>query len=208
MRVAERIAQGDLTSKIEVHAQDETGRLLEAVNAMQQRLQQLVRGILHTADSIQTASAEVAMGNQDLSQRTERTSSNLQQAAGSMEELTGTVHQSVQAAQHAHQLAASAAELAAQGGLVMGQVVATMGQIASSSGRIADITSVIDGIAFQTNILALNAAVEAARAGEQGRGFAIVAGEAGWPLSGSGSGNQGLDQPVCGAGAGRHHPGQ
>jgi len=177
VRVAERIAQGDLTSKIKVHAQDETGRLLEAMGAMQERLRHLVQGILHTADSIQTASAEVAMGNQDLSQRTEQTSSSLQQSASAMEELTGTVRQSVDAAQHANTLAASAADLAAQGGSVMGQVVSTMGQIATSSARISDITSVIDGIAFQTNILALNAAVEAARAGEQGRGFAIVAGE-------------------------------
>jgi methyl-accepting chemotaxis protein len=177
VRVAERIAQGDLTSDIEVHVRDETGRLLDAVRAMQERLRQLVHGILQTADSIQTASVEVATGNQDLSQRTELTASNLQQAAGSMEELTGTVHQSVEAAQHANTLAASAAKLAGQGGSVMGQVVSTMGQIAASSGRISDITSVIDSIAFQTNILALNAAVEAARAGEQGRGFAIVAGE-------------------------------
>ncbi|EER57937.1 methyl-accepting chemotaxis sensory transducer [Acidovorax delafieldii 2AN] len=128
-------------------------------------------------DSITTASAEIAGGNQDLSARTEATASSLAQTAQSMEQLTATVRQSADAARQANQLAGSAAEVAARGGRVVGEVVTTMGDINQSSRKIADIIGVIDSIAFQTNILALNAAVEAARAGEQGRGFAVVAGE-------------------------------
>jgi methyl-accepting chemotaxis protein len=178
VKVAERIAEGDLGSTMEVgSSQDEIGRLLQAIAAMQGRLRGLVGEIRQTADSIQVASAEVATGNADLSQRTEQAASNLQQTASSMEQLTGTVRQSADAASQANQLAASAAEVAQRGGNVVAQVVKTMDAINASSKKISDIIGVIDGIAFQTNILALNAAVEAARAGEQGRGFAVVAGE-------------------------------
>jgi methyl-accepting chemotaxis protein len=177
VKVAERIAEGDLGSTVEQGRNDEIGRLLSAIAAMQVRLRSLVGEIRQTADSIQVASAEVATGNQDLSQRTEQAASNLQQTASSMEQLTGTVRQSADAASQANQLAASAAEVAQRGGQVVAQVVTTMDAINASSKKISDIIGVIDGIAFQTNILALNAAVEAARAGEQGRGFAVVAGE-------------------------------
>jgi methyl-accepting chemotaxis protein len=175
--VAERIAEGDLTSEVRAERDDETGRLLQAIASMQDRLSALVGHIRLAADAIETASSEVASGNQDLSHRTEQAASNLQQTASSMEQLTGTVKQSAEAARQANQLASSAAEVAARGGSVVSDVVTTMDQITHSSKKIADIIGVIDGIAFQTNILALNAAVEAARAGEQGRGFAVVAGE-------------------------------
>ncbi|HJV62489.1 MAG TPA: methyl-accepting chemotaxis protein, partial [Albitalea sp.] len=177
MRVAERIAEGDLTSAVPVASRDEIGRMLAAVAAMQERLRSVVGEIRQSAQSIQGASAEVASGNQNLSQRTELAASSLQQTASSMEELTATVQQSAHAAVQANQLASQAHSVAARGGEVVAQVVATMGEINDSSKKIADIIGVIDGIAFQTNILALNAAVEAARAGEQGRGFAVVAGE-------------------------------
>ena len=175
--VAERIARGDLTSQVEVRIQDETGRLLGAIDAMQDRLRTLVGEIGQTADSILVASSEVASGNLDLSQRTEQTSHNLQSAASSLADLTGTVSQSADAARQANQLASSASDAATRGGEVVQQVVRTMDTISASSRKIADIIGVIDSIAFQTNILALNAAVEAARAGEQGRGFAVVASE-------------------------------
>jgi len=175
--VAERIAMGDLSSQVEVRIFDETGRLLQAIAAMQDKLRNLVWGIRSAVDSIQVASSEVASGNLDLSQRTEDSASKLQQTAASMMQLTDTVQHSADAAQQANALALSAADVAARGGAVVAEVVTTMDAINASSGKIADIVSVIDGIAFQTNILALNAAVEAARAGEQGRGFAVVASE-------------------------------
>jgi methyl-accepting chemotaxis protein len=177
LQVAERIAEGDLGSVVPAGGDDELGRLLQAVAAMQDRLRALVGEIRHTAESIQLASSEVASGNADLSQRTELTASNLQQAASSMEQLTGTVRNSADSARQANQLAAGATQVATRGGAVVAEVVSTMDQINGASRKIADIIGVIDGIAFQTNILALNAAVEAARAGEQGRGFAVVAGE-------------------------------
>ena len=175
--VAERIARGDLTSAIEVRIHDETGRLLDAIAAMQERLRALVAEISQAADSILTASSEVASGNLDLSQRTELTSHNLQASAAALADLTGTVSQSADSAHQANHLTSSASQTATRGGQAVTQVVQTMESISASSRKIADITGVIDGIAFQTNILALNAAVEAARAGEQGRGFAVVAGE-------------------------------
>lgn len=175
--VAERIARGDLTSQVEVRINDETGRLLEAIAAMQDRLRSLVGEIGQAADSILVASSEVASGNQDLSIRTEQTSHNLQGASQALGDLTGTVAHSAESAHQANSLAAKASTAATEGGEVVTRVVQTMDAISASSRKIADITSVIDSIAFQTNILALNAAVEAARAGEQGRGFAVVASE-------------------------------
>ena len=175
--VAERIANGDLTSQIEVRIHDETGRLLEAIAAMQDRLRELVGQIGETADSIHVASSEVAAGNLNLSQRTEEASHNLQSASSTLADLTDMVGQSAQSAREVNRLAATASEVAVKGGAVVAKVVQTMDEISLSSRKISDIIGVIDGIAFQTNILALNAAVEAARAGEQGRGFAVVAGE-------------------------------
>jgi len=175
--LADAVAGGNLSQRVEVQGHDEVAHLMRSLGAMTASLQKMVASVRASSDSIGTASAEIATGNQDLSQRTEQTASNLQQAASSMEQLTGTVRQSADSARQANQLAGSAAEVAARGGVVVAQVVTTMDEINASSKKISDIIGVIDGIAFQTNILALNAAVEAARAGEQGRGFAVVASE-------------------------------
>jgi len=177
VKVAQTVAAGDLTSRIDVTGKDETAQLLTALKAMNDSLMGIVGQVRASSDSIATGSAQIATGNADLSQRTEEQASNLQQTAASMEQLSGTVKTSAETASQANQLAASASAAAVRGGEVVGTVVGTMKDIAASSKKIADIIGVIDGIAFQTNILALNAAVEAARAGEQGRGFAVVASE-------------------------------
>jgi len=177
VRVAETVAAGDLTSRIEVTSKDETGQLLNALKVMNASLLDIVGSVRSSSESIATGSSQIAIGNNDLSQRTEEQASNLEQTAASMEELTSTVRQNSETARQANQLATTASDAAVKGGEVVGQVVGTMQDITDSSKKIADIIGVIDGIAFQTNILALNAAVEAARAGEQGRGFAVVAGE-------------------------------
>jgi methyl-accepting chemotaxis protein len=177
VRVAQTVAAGDLTSRVDVTGSDETGQLLSALQAMNTELVRVVSQVRASSDSISTGATQIATGNADLSQRTEEQASNLEETAASMEELTSTVQANAETARQASQLASSASEVAARGGKVVGEVVTTMQQITDSSRKIGDIIGVIDGIAFQTNILALNAAVEAARAGEQGRGFAVVASE-------------------------------
>ena len=175
--VANRVAAGDLSTPVLARGRDEVGDMMRALATMSDSLVRVIGHVRASIDSIGTASAQIASGNQDLSQRTEQAASNLEETAASMEEITSTVRQSADAAQQAQSVVVAASGAAEQGGDVMQRMVTTMDEINASSRRISDIIGVIDGIAFQTNILALNAAVEAARAGEQGRGFAVVASE-------------------------------
>jgi methyl-accepting chemotaxis protein len=174
---ARHISMGDLTRNLSVCDKAEIARVQTSLTEMQKSLLKMVGEVRQSTENINHSSSEIAVGNLDLSHRTEKTAASLQQASASMQHVTSTVKHSAENASQANQLAASAAQVAARGGEVVSQVVRTMDEINASSKKISDIIGVIDGIAFQTNILALNAAVEAARAGEQGRGFAVVASE-------------------------------
>jgi methyl-accepting chemotaxis protein len=177
LRQAQAIASGDLSVTVQAEQRDEIGQLMRAMNAAVVQLRDLIGGIKSASDSVATASGEIAQGNLDLSARTENQASSLQETASSMEQMSATVRQNAATAQTAHEMATRMAGEAHRSGSTFAQVVSKMDEIREASRRIADINTVIDGIAFQTNILALNAAVEAARAGEQGRGFAVVASE-------------------------------
>ncbi|MEI7344245.1 methyl-accepting chemotaxis protein [Dickeya chrysanthemi] len=177
LKLAEKIASGDLSASVTVERHDELGQLTLAMMSMTEKLRQLIADIRHSVYSVAKASSDIAAGNNDLSSRTEQQSSAIVETAASMEQLTATVKNNADNARHASQISEQASDNANRGGEIIHQVIQTMDDISGSSKKISDITTVINSIAFQTNILALNAAVEAARAGEQGRGFAVVAGE-------------------------------